>query len=499
MPSTQIPGPAGSRLLGSLPELRRGALDVFRDAQREHGDVVRFVVGPRRIGKEMFCVFSAEAAQQILATDVANFRKDSTFYEEVRQTAGNGLLTSQDEDYKRQRRLVQPLFTQRRVAEYGAQIVEEAAGVLAGWRKAPDATVDVVEQMAELTLRSTVRILFGADFDVALDTMVRTFGVTSDYVRRRSFALIRTPRGWPTPANRRAAAAAAEMYEVCDRIIAERRRDGVRTHDLLTQLVQAQNAEDGRLDATEVRDQVLVFLLAGAETTGTSLAMALHLMATHPHVQRKAREEVRRVLGARTPESGDYERLPYLAMIFKEAVRLYPAGAFFTRKAVNAADIGGYTIPAGADVIGAPWVIHRHPRYWQDPDRFDPERFAPEQEKERHRYAWIPFGGGPRACIGRHFAMLEAVLALAMILRDYGLEPVDRDVTVTMGVTLQTEGPVRCRVRPIPPEQRKQQTQSSNAATPREQREQPELHEDHEQNPQAVPRPASGQCPVVHT
>ncbi len=480
-PSTQIPGPAGSRLLGSLPRLRRGALDLFRDAQREHGDVVRIAVGPRALGKGFFAVFSAEAAQQILATEAAGFRKDSVFYREVRRTAGNGLLTSQDEDYRRQRRLVQPLFTPRRVDEYGGRIVEEAASVLAGWRGAPDATVDVVEQMAGLALRSTVRILFGADFEVALELMARTFDVSSEYVRRRSFAPVRLPRGWPTPANRRAAAARAEMYEVCDRLIA-RRREGAAPGrpDLMTLLVQAQNAEDGRLGPTEVRDQVLIFLLAGAETTGVALAMALHLLATHPAVQRRARDEVRQVLGGRTPESSDYERLSYVTMVLKEAMRLYPANALFTRRSVTATEIGGYTIPAGADVIGVPWVIHRHPRYWADPDRFDPQRFTPERENDRHRYAWMPFGGGPRACIGRHFAMLEAVLSLAMILQEYELDPVDREMTVTMGVTLRSDGPVRCRVRPIPPEQQRRDGAGLPAA--------------------AVPAPLTvPQCPVAHS
>jgi cytochrome P450 len=155
------------------------------------------------------------------------------------------------------------------------------------------------------------------------------------------------------------------------------------------------------------------------------------------------------VLAGRTPEAADLDALPYLTKVLKEAMRLYPAGPVIGRRAVAATDIGEYTVPAGADVVVAPWVTHRHPRYWDDPERFDPERFTPEREKVRPRYAWFPFGGGPRACIGQHFSMLESVLALAMILQEYELGAVDTEVPVGAGITLRAEGPARCTVRPL--------------------------------------------------
>ncbi|MEU9994615.1 cytochrome P450 [Streptomyces sp. NPDC050848] len=452
--STAVPGPAGLPLLGSMLDLKNDSLGTFLDAQRAHGDVVRITAGPPGVRAVVYGIFSAEGAQQVLATQAANFRKDNAFYQELRESFGNGLLTSQDEDYLRQRRLVQPLFTRRRVDSYAEAIATEAATVTEEWRTAPDSTVDVLDEMARLALRAVARILFGTDVEAAVEIVERAFPVMGEYVLRRGFSPLNIPRDWPTPGNRRAAAAHEELYAVCDRIVAERReatRAGTgddEAQDLLTLLAEAESAEDGSFDADELREQVLVFLLAGHETTATSLGFALHLLAGHPDQRKRAHEEVDRVLAGRTPAAADLDALPFLTQVLKEAMRLFPAGPVIGRRAVAATEIDGHTIPAGADVIVAPWVTHRHPAYWEDPERFDPDRFTPEAEAARPRYAWFPFGGGPRACIGQHFSMLESVIALAMILQAYDLEAVDTEVPVVSAVTLRAAGPARCRLRP---------------------------------------------------
>ncbi|MET9696532.1 cytochrome P450 [Streptomyces sp. NPDC006529] len=459
----------GVPLLGSLFDLTSDSLGTYLRAQQRHGDVVRISAGPPGLRAELYGVFSAEGAQRVLASESANFRKDNPFYQEVRDSFGNGLLTSQDEDYQRQRRLVQPLFTRRRVDGYAAAVAAETAQTLESWREAEDAVVDVSVEMTHLALRAVARILFGTDVDATVDVVDRCFPVITEYVLRRGYSPANIPRSWPTPGNRRAAAAMEELYGVCDRIIAERRgtadrgpgaagrapeagpaaaRDG---EDLLTLLAAAESADDASFDAGELRDQVLIFLLAGHETTATSLAFALHLLARHPELQTRAREEVSRVLGDRTPEAADLERLPYLTRVLKEAMRLYPAAPVIGRQAVAAAEIDGHAVPAGATVILAPWVTHRHPEYWPEPERFDPDRFTPEAEAARPRYAWFPFGGGPRACIGQHFSMLESVIALAMTLRAYAFEAVDTEVPVSTGITLRATGPARCRIRPLRP------------------------------------------------
>ncbi|MEU6313047.1 cytochrome P450 [Streptomyces sp. NPDC047014] len=445
----EVPVLGGVPLLGSLPDLKADSLGTYLRAQHQHGDVVRIDAGPPGLRAELYCVFSPEGAQQVLASESANFRKDNHFYQEVRESFGNGLLTAQDGDYLRQRRLVQPLFTRRRVDGYAGAVAAETAAVLDGWAGAPDGVVDVSDQMMHLALRAVARILFGTDVETTADVVARSFPVITEYVLRRGYSPANIPRTWPTPGNRRAAAALDELYGVCDQIIEQRRRGGSEAagEDLLTLLAAARSADDREFDAAELRDQVLIFLLAGHETTATSLCFALHLLARHPEQQDLARAEVSRVLGARTPEAADLDRLPFLGQVVKEAMRLYPAAPVIGRKSVAATRIAGYAVPAGADVILAPWVTHRHPAHWPDPDRFDPGRFTPEAEAGRPRYAWFPFGGGPRACIGQHFSMLESVLALAMILRAYAFEAVDTEIPVSAGITLRTEGPARCRVR----------------------------------------------------
>ncbi|MCX4783365.1 cytochrome P450 [Streptomyces sp. NBC_01264] len=444
---TEIPRLEGAPLFGSLADLKSDALGTYRRAQRLHGDVVRITAGPPGLRTELHCVFSAEGAQQVLASQAANFRKDNALYQEVREALGNGLLTSQDEDYLRQRRLVQPLFTKRRVDGYADAVATETASTLAAWEAAADGIVDVAEEMMTLALRAVARILFGTDVDATADVVDRSFPVITAYVMRRGYSPVNLPRDWPTPGNKRAAAAMDELYAVCDGIIAERRRSAGDGEDLLSLLAAASSDADGEFDATELREQVLIFLLAGHETTATSLAFSLHLLARHPEIQDRARAEIAGALGDRTPVAADLDRLPYLTQVLKEAMRLYPAAPVLGRRSVAAAEVDGHIIPAGADVIVAPWVTHRHPDYWPDPERFDPDRFTPEAEAARPRYAWLPFGGGPRACIGQHFSMLESVIALAMLLRAYEFEAVDTEVSVVAGITLRITGPARCRIR----------------------------------------------------
>ncbi|MFF0558746.1 cytochrome P450 [Streptomyces sp. NPDC004266] len=448
---TEAPELEGNPLLGSMLDLKRDSLGTFLRARREHGNVVKIAAGPPGIRATIYGVFSAEGAQQVLAGESANFRKDNAFYQEIRESFGNGLLTSQDEDYLRQRRLVQPLFTKRRVDGYAAAVAAEITTLIGEWQDDEADTVDVLHEMTRFALRAVARILFGTDVDAAVEIVERSFPELNAYVLSRGYAPLKVPRDWPTPGNRKAAAVHRALYEVCDRIIAERRASGrasAEGDDLLTLLVEAESAEDGSFDATELREQVLIFLLAGHETTATSLGFALHLLAKHPEVLKRAHEEVDRVLGGRTPVAADLDALPYVTRVLKETMRLYPAAPAIGRRAVAATVVDGVAVPAGADVVVASWVTHRHPAYWEDPERFDPDRFTPEAEAARPRYAWYPFGGGPRACIGQHFSMLESVIALAMILQKHGLEAVDTEVPVGSAITLYATGPARCRLLP---------------------------------------------------
>ncbi|GAB3411031.1 cytochrome P450 [Flindersiella endophytica] len=446
-----VPVHPGSRLFGSMPALRGDSLGTYTRACRDLGDVVRFDLGPPGLQVKLYGVFSAEGAQQVLAHESANFRKDNPFYAIVRELLGNGLLTSQDDEYMRQRRLVQPLFTRRQVDQYASAMCEEVEEMLGRWAAAPESTVDLALENNRLTLQVVARILFGTDVEDAIRVVRERFTMVNEFTMKRGLAPFQIPLRWPLPANRQALAVQRDLYAICDRIIAQRRAagaSGVERTDLLTLLTKAEDEAGDRLAASEVRDQVLIFLLAGHETTSVSLTFALHLLAKHPSVQERVFAEVSSVLGSRDPVAKDASALTYTTMVLKEAMRLFPAAPATGRRSVADTEIDGYVVPAGSNIFVAPWVTHRHPAYWPDPDRFDPERFTPEAEAARPRYAWFPFGGGPRACIGQYFSMLESVLALALVVRTYKLEAVDVDVPILQGITLRPNGPARCRLTP---------------------------------------------------
>jgi cytochrome P450 len=437
----------GARFVGSAVDLRRAPLETLERARREYGDVVRFVVGPRRAGRELHVVFHPEGVRRVLATEADRYRKDSRFYEEIRWALGDGLLNSQDDRWRRQRRFIQPLFTRRRIAGYAASMAEEAAALVAAWRPAAAAgrPVDAHMEMSRLTLRVVGRLLFGADVERAIPVVRSAFPLLGSHARRRAFAPIQLPREWPTPANRAAMRARHAIRDVCDELIAQRRAapEAARGDDLLGLLVGARDGDEA-LDDAEIRDQILIFMLAGHDTTAVALTFALHLLGRHPEARRRLQEEVDDVLGDRTPTPDDVERLPYAAMVIKEAMRLYPPAPGLGRRTAEGDVICGLTIPPGSDVALSPWVTHRHPAFWPEPERFEPERFTPEREADRHRHAYFPFGAGPRACIGQYFSMLEAAIALAVIVRAYDVSAPDTRIPLTPGITLHPDAPVPC-------------------------------------------------------
>jgi cytochrome P450 len=265
----------------------------------------------------------------------------------------------------------------------------------------------------------------------------------------RSITPVKIPQHWPTPGNRKGARAQAEVYGVVDELIARRRAHPTGREDLLSLLLEAQDPEGGvALDDGEVRDQALIFLLAGHETTATSMTFALHLLGLHPGVQGRCQEEADAVLADRPPVLEDVGNLRYTTMSVKEAMRLYPAAYAMPRLTEVDDEINGYAIPAGSVAVVSPWLTHRHPAFWDDPARFDPERFTPEREKARHRYAYFPFGGGPRACIGQYFSMLEAVIVTAMLVRAYRFTSPPGPVPLLPGITLRPRRAMPCRIEP---------------------------------------------------
>lgn len=448
----EAPTLRGRMLLGSIPDLRRDPLGTYERVLRDCGDIGRLVLGPPGLRLVLHVVSHPDGIRRVLATASGSYGKDLLGYREIRALGGNGLLTSEGEQWRHQRRSLQPLFTPRHVAAYTRPMVEEAQGVVERWSAAAARSqpVDLHREMLAYALRVLGRALFGRGVDDALPVLAAGLPVVGAYVARRANAPVRLPRSWPTPANRGAQRARAALYGVVDGLVASRRAADSPGEDLIGSLLRARDPETGLgLDDAEIRDQVLIFLMAGHETTATALTFTLHLLGLHPDVQERVRSEAEEVLRARRPTAEDAPALTYTAMVVKEALRLYPSAHLLARAATHDDVVLGRRIAEGATLIVMPWLAHRHPAFWPNPERFDPSRFTSQQEKERHRYAYIPFGGGPRACIGASFATLETVLATAIIVRAHRLRTVPGPVPLVADFTIRPAQPVPATAEPL--------------------------------------------------
>jgi cytochrome P450 len=444
---TPPPSLSGVRV---LRDVKRDILGTLERARRDHGDLVRLEAGPPGLRSRIHVCFHPDGVRHVMATHADSYRKENRFYNEIRWALGDGLLNSQDERWKRQRRFIQPLFTRKRIAGYAERMGAEAEAVTAHLHRAArdGKPVDLHAEMSRVTLRIVGNLLFGADVERAVPVVAHAFPVLGEYARARSYNPLPPPRNWPLPSNRRALAAQAAVRGVCDQLIAERRAEDATGDDLMGLLIAARDGDEA-LDDDEIRDQVLIFLLAGHDTTAIALTFALHLLGHHREALERVRAEVAGVAGDRTPGAADVERLTYTTMVLKEAMRLYPPAWAIGRHVPGGDEIGGYAIPPHSDIMVSPWVTHRHPEFWDAPEQFDPERFAPEAEAERHRHAYFPFGAGPRACIGQYFSMLEAAILLAVIVREHDLTSLHDRVPLAPRITLHPAAPVLSRLTPL--------------------------------------------------
>ncbi|MDX6721071.1 MAG: hypothetical protein QOJ63_3325 [Solirubrobacteraceae bacterium] len=444
------PRPRSHPVLGSALDLRRDQVHTYERAMLEEGDVVRLPVGPPGLRFDLYCVFHPDGVRAVLAGSRDAFSKRARGYQQIAQAFGRGLLTSEGELWQRQRRLVQPLFTRAQVAAYSTVVTEEAAAVARRWEGAArdGGIVDANAEMVGLALQVVGRAIFGDDMTKALAVMDASFPMLNRRVLRRAMSPFPVPATWPTPDNRRAARAQRALYAVVDDLIARRQREGAGGDDLVSRLLSARDPDTGAaMDVQQVRDEALIFLLAGHETTSTVLTFTLHLLGRHAGEQRLVHDEIDVVLGGRPPTVDDLPALKRTAMAIKESMRLYPPAYGLGRMTEREQEIGGYAIPVCAYVVVSLFATHRHPRFWEDAEAFDPGRFCPEHEAARHRYAYFPFGGGPRACIGLHFAMLETTIALALLLQRFEVHSTQQDVPLeTKSITLRPHGPVPIRL-----------------------------------------------------
>jgi cytochrome P450 len=417
------PGPRLG-LVGAIFGAREPAdqLELLLSAAMEYGPVVRITVGKRFL----HLLDDPAHIRYVLQSNARNYRKSKN-YEPLKLVVGEGLLTSEGRSWRRQRRLMQPAFHRRRLEALGSVIVEEAEAVSARWadRAGRGEPLNVTDEMTGLALRAVSRALLGSDVERETQKISAAQAFLNRYVDSRMSGFFHLPPHVPTPRNFRFKRALADLDGVVYGIIDERLQRGEGGDDLLGMLLGARDEETGEaMTRRQLRDEVATILLAGHETTANALSWTWYLLAQHPEAESRLHGELESVLGGRTPTFKDLEYLHYARAVLEEVLRLYPPAWAISRRPIEDDEIAGYRIPAGSTVLVSPYVTHRNPRFWEVPDVFDPERFKPEHAKDRSPYAYFPFGGGPRKCVGNGFAMMEGRLVLATLAQRYRLRPV---------------------------------------------------------------------------
>jgi cytochrome P450 len=416
------PGPPRRAAPGILRQLRADRLGLMSGAVREYGDAVRVAIGP----KTLYIFNHPDHAKHVLADNAANYHK-GIGYTEAKRALGDGLLTSEGALWKEQRRTIQPVFQHKRIAARAGVIVDEALELVERLRPHQGAgrPVDVLDEITALTLGVLGSTLLDADLG-AFESIGHSFEAVQDQAMFEMETLGLVPQWLPLKGQRQFRAARADLDRIVDILVAQRKATAVESgDDVLTRLIASTAKEtDKRVADRRMRDELVTLLLAGHETTASTVGWTLNLVSGHPEVRRRLHEEAVAVYGDRRPVYEDLNRLRYTHMVLEEAMRLYPPVWILPRRAVADDEVGGYHVPAGAEVLICPYTLHRHPRYWPEPDRFNPDRFDPDLPSDRPRYAHIPFGAGPRFCVGNHLGMMEATFIISALMRDLLLEKV---------------------------------------------------------------------------
>lgn len=443
---TLVEVPGDLPLLGHLSEFKANPLETMSAWWRRHGDALRFRLGP----KTLHLFSHPELAEEVLVQQADRFVK---VYDPRRPTGlalvlGNGLVTSSGEVWKRHRRIIQPVFHRSRMAAMADRMVQVGEQRLAGWADRAGRPVDIAAEMMQLALEVIAQTMFTASVAQHIEHINRALRVSLKYAFDSFHNPLHLPPWVPTARNREFRGVIRFMDELIYGLIAERRRSGARHDDLLNLLLQARDEETGAgLSDQELRDEALTIFAAGHETTANALAWTWYLLATHPEARARFHEEVDRVLRGRTPTAEDLPRLPYTRAVFDEALRLYPPAPAIQRKAMTRTTVGGMTLPSGALVLIGTYTLHRHPAFWPNPERFLPERWL-ENERPAARCAYLPFGAGPRACVGTHFATVEGPLLLALIGQRFDPQLAQERVEPELMVTLRPKGGIRMVLEP---------------------------------------------------
>jgi cytochrome P450 len=413
------PGPRGHLLLGSARDIQRDPLRFGLAMTQQYGDIVRI----RLLLWPAYLVNHPDGVKHVLQENQQNYNKDLYPYQIFKPLLGRGLVTNDGKSWLHQRRLMQPAFHRKRLAAFGSLMTDATVMMLDQWQDFAERAqqLDIAAEMLRLTLRIVGQALFNTDLSdetrIVGQALITVNKLLSDYI----YAPF-PPLNVPTSRNRLIQTAFRTLDQVVQGIINQRRQQNMDTDDLLSMLLSVRDEETGqRMNDQQVRDEMMTLLIAGYETVSTALVWTWYLLSQYPEMEHRLHSELDIVLRGDLPTVEHLVELPYTRMVIEEALRLYPPAWIFGRKAIADDKIGGYSIPANSMIVLSPYITHRHPALWEHPEVFDPERFTPERSAVRPPFAYFPFGGGPRMCIGNNFALMEMQLILATIAQRYKL------------------------------------------------------------------------------
>ncbi|MGA8872288.1 MAG: cytochrome P450 [Candidatus Acidiferrales bacterium] len=435
-----LPGPKGLPIVGVAFDVRGDPLGVMRRYAREYGDIVCFHV----MMQERILLNHPDFIEQVLVVQQSKFHKSELTRRITGRMLGQGLLISEGDFWRRQRRLAQPAFHRARVNDYAATMAEIAEDHISRWRDGEERNVS--QDMMSLTLDIAVRTLFGTTLPGEAEQVGRAMTFLMRYSLRRQRFPVRVPETWPTPNNRRANQELAFMDSLVYRMISERQAANGAAHynDLLALLMDAMDEDGSHMTKQQLRDESMTLFIAGHETTSQMLSWTWYALSQNPAIEAKLHDELRGVLGGRVPEVADLQRLPYLQAVMNESLRLYPPAYILARMAIEPCQIGGYDIPLGSTILLAPWVTHRDARFFDDPDTYRPERWLDGLMQKLPAGAYFPFGDGPRRCIGQGFALMEAAIVIGALAQKFRLRLVPgHEVVPEPLVTLRPRNGIR--------------------------------------------------------
>ena len=416
--------------------------ETLRDAG---GPVTRYHLGPKWMTSPIAVTTSPKGARDVLSRSYPFVDREMPAFDEQRRLNGGSLFNFKHEAWLPRRRALQPVFTKQHVTQFSGQMAESASLLSGAWVQ--DGKVDLDHECRRLTLRVLARSVLGLDLDARADALGEPLRIIQTYVSSRAVRPLRAPWWLPTPARRRARAANGTFLRRADDILQSCRADPDRDAPLVRALIGVTDPDTGQpLSDNDIRHELVVFLAAGHDTTATTLTYAMWALGANPEMQDRVAAEVA-ALGDRPLTANDVPQLSYTVQVLHEALRLCPPAPAVSRMVLKDFDVVGSRVEAGTRVLVGIYALHRDPNLWDRPLVFDPDRFSPEVSKDRDRWQFLPFGGGPRSCIGDHFAMLEATLGLATVIRNTEIHSIDTHFPVDLPFTLVAGGPIWARVR----------------------------------------------------